>query len=66
MARLVPDSRQGRQVEGGKVVIHESAPGGMRKLRTPDHQLAIETRARDGSSVLRAPNGKTYRTRPMK
>lgn len=66
MARLVPDSRQGRQVEGGKVVIHESARGGMRKMRTPDHQLAVPKKQRDGSTVLQAPNGQTYRSRPMK
>ena len=66
MAKLVPDSRQARQVEGGKMVLHESAPGGMRKVRTPDHQLAVPTRMRDGSTVLKAPNGKTYRSKPMK
>lgn len=66
MARLVPDSRQARRVEGGKVVIHESAPGGMRKIRTPGHQLAVETRARDGSIVLQSPDGKTYRSKRMK
>lgn len=66
MARQVPDSRIGRRVEGGKVILHESAPGGMRKIRTPNHQLAVETRARDGSTVLKSPDGRTYKSKPMK
>lgn len=66
MARQVPDSRIGRRVEGGKVVIHESAPGGMRKIRTPNHQLAVETRERDGSRVLKSPDGRVYKSKPMK
>lgn len=59
-------SKLERQVDGGKVVVHESGQGGMRKIRTPDHQLAVPTRARDGSTVYTAPNGKSYRVRPMK
>lgn len=66
MARIVPDSRQARRVEGGKVVLHESAPGGMRKLRGPNHQLAVPTRARDGSTVLKSADGTTYKSKPMK
>jgi hypothetical protein len=66
MSRLVPDKRQARLVEGGKVVLHESAPGGMRKLRGPNHQLAVPTRQRDGSTVLKSQDGTTYRSKPMK
>lgn len=67
MSRLVPDSRQGRQVEGTNVrIVHESARGGMRKLRGPDHQLAVPVRANDGSTVLRSPNGTVYKSKPMK
>ena len=66
MARQVPDSRIGRRVEGGKVIIHESAPGGMRKIRTPNHQLAVETRDRNGATILKSPDGRTYKSKPMK
>jgi hypothetical protein len=67
MSRLVPDQRQGRKVDGTNVrVVHESAPGGMRKLRGPNHQLAVPTRQRDGSSVLQSPDGTVYRSKPMK
>ncbi len=60
-------SRLGRQLEGtSKVVVHEATPGGLRKLRTPDHQLAVPTKQRDGSTVYRAPNGRSYRSTPMK
>lgn len=66
MSRLVPDKKQARQVEGGKVVLHESAPGGMRKLRTPGHQLAVPTRLRDGSTAFKSPDGTVYKSKPMK
>ena len=61
------NSRLGRQLEDGKsVVVHESAPGGMRKIRTPDHQIATPIRQKDGSTVYRSPNGRTYKSKPMK
>lgn len=67
MARLVPDNRRGRVVDGTNVrVLHESAQGGMRKLRGPDHQLAVPTRQADGSTVLKSPNGTVYKSKPMK
>ena len=67
MARMVPDTRQGRQVDGTNVrVLHESAKGGMRKIRGPDHQLAVPTRQADGSTVLKSPSGTVYKSKPMK
>lgn len=67
MSRLVPDQRRGRKVDGTNVrVVHESAPGGMRKLRGPNHQLAVPTRQRNGEQVLQSSDGTTYRSRPMK
>lgn len=68
MSKLVPETRQARRVEGTKVsVLHEAAPGGMRKIRCPGtHQLAVPTRAADGSSVLKTPNGTSYVTKRMR
>lgn len=66
MAKLVPNTRQGRQVEGGKSVIHESVPGGMRKIRGPNHQIAVPAHTRNGESVFKSPDGTTYKSRPLK
>ncbi len=66
MSRIAHENRQARRVEGGKVILKESAPGGLRKVRTANHQLAVETRLADGSKVLRSPDGRTYRSVPMK
>ena len=69
MSKLVHTDRRGRQVSGGNgsAVVYEGAPGGARKLRCPgSHQLAVPARTRDGSSVMRAPNGTTYVSKPLK
>jgi len=68
MSKLVPDTRRVRRVEGtGVDVLHEAAPGGMRKMRCPGtHQLAVPTRAADGSSVMKTPNGTTYVTKKLR
>ncbi len=66
MAKLVPNTRRGRQVEGGKSVIHESVPGGMRKIRGPNHQIAVPSHSKNGETVLKSSDGTTYRSRPMK
>ena len=67
MSKLVPENRQARRVEGTSVtVVHESAPGGMRKIRCPgSHQLAVPMRATDGSTVLRTQNGRSYVTKKL-
>lgn len=67
MARLAPDTQQGRKVDGTNVrVVREAAPGGMRKLRTPNHQLAVPQPQRDGTTQLQTRDGTVYRSRPMK
>lgn len=68
MSKMVHTDRRGRQVSGGgPAVVYEGAPGGPRKIRCPgSHQLAVPARARDGSSVLRSPNGTTYVSKPLK
>jgi hypothetical protein len=66
MAKLVPEGRRVRVAEGGTSVIHEAAPGGMKKLRCPGtHQLAVPQHLSDGRSVLRTPNGTTYVTKRL-
>jgi hypothetical protein len=68
MSRLVPDTRNARRVSGTKkVVVHERVAGGMKKIRCPtSHQIAVPSRAGDGSTVLKTQNGTTYVTRPLK
>jgi hypothetical protein len=71
MSKLVPETRRARRVEGALgtqvAVLHESAQGGMRKLRCPaTHQLAVPTSNPDGSTVLKTPNGTTYVTKRMR
>jgi hypothetical protein len=68
MSKLVPETRRVRKVEGTQVsVLHESAQGGMRKMRCPaTHQLAVPTRAADGSSVMKTPNGTMYVTKKLR
>lgn len=64
MAKIVPDTRRVRKGAGGEV--YSGAPGGMRKVRDPiTHQLAVPTRARDGSQVLQSRGGTTLVTRPL-
>lgn len=66
MAKLVPDGRRTRVAEGGTKVLHEAAPGGMKKMRCPGtHQLAVPQHTQNGTSVLRTPNGTTYVTRKL-
>lgn len=65
--KMVSADKRARKVTAGVAVIHESAPGGMKKMRCPaTHQLAVPERDRTGASVLRTPGGTTYVTRPMK
>lgn len=67
MSRLVPDGRRTRVTADGTTVLHESAPGGMRKMRCPNsHQLATPAQQKDGSSILRTPGGSAYRTVRLK
>lgn len=68
MSKLVPETRRVRRVEGTPIsVLHESAQGGMRKMRCPaTHQLAVPSRSSDGSSVLKTPNGTTYVTKKLR
>ena len=67
MSKLVPAERRSRLVEGTPVqVIHESAPGGMRKMRCPGtHQIAVPDRAPDGSQILKTPGGTRYRIKKL-
>lgn len=67
MSKMVPPKKLGRRVEGGNTVLHESAPGGMRKIRCPNtHQLATPSRERDGSTVLQGPGGVKYVSRRLR
>jgi len=64
--KLVATDRRARKVTDGVAVVHESAPGGMRKIRCPaTHQLAVTSRSTDGSTVLRTPGGVTYVTKRL-
>jgi hypothetical protein len=60
-------SRRVRVGANGVAVVHESAPGGLRKLRCPEtHQLAVPVATRDGSKVVRTPSGVTYVSKPLR
>lgn len=62
-----PRSLTGKKV-GDKVIVHEGAPGGMRKIRCPtSHTIATPIRReKDGTEVVRTPNGVQYKVRPLK
>ena len=62
MSRIAAENRRVRRIEGTKVsVLHESGPGGMRKMRCPTtHQLATQVLQGDGSTVMKTAQGVTY------
>lgn len=56
-----------RNVKDGVSIVAEGAPGGMRKIRDPlGHGLAVPYKDSKGNSVLRAPDGRVFISKPFK
>lgn len=65
MARIVT-TKTAKRLAGGQTVLRE-AEGGMRRIRCPaTHQVATPTTDESGNTVLRAPDGTTYKTTRLK
>ena len=55
--------QRARSVDG-VLVLQEGARGGMQKIRCPlTHQFAVPEVRADGTTVLRTPTGREYRSR---